>query len=144
MKKMGKLEKIIGVIIVATIIGGGAAFYVGQKDVEAEEDKALSAEEVAELSIDTDVITTNLASPGTFGIVQFNILLSDKKTKEEAEKRTAEVRAAVIATVASFTKEELIGESGIKLIEEELAVRLSGVFEKGKVDRVLVTEFKMQ
>lgn len=141
---MGKLEKIIGVIIVAMVIGGGAAYFFILKDDGAEKPKSLSAEEVAELSIDTDIITTNLASSGNFGIVQFNILLSDKDTKEEAEKRTAEVRAAVIATVASFTKEELVGESGISLIEEELSTRLADVFEKGKVERVLVTEFKMQ
>lgn len=141
---MGKLEKIIGVIIIATIIGGGAAFYVGQKDAEAEEEKPLSAEELAEMSIDTDVITTNLASPGNYGVVQFNILLSDIETKEEAEKRTAEVRAAVISTVAGFTKDELAGEGGIKMLEEELTARLSEVFEKGTVDRILVTEFKMQ
>ncbi|ANU26736.1 flagellar basal body-associated FliL family protein [Planococcus versutus] len=141
---MGKLKKIIGVVIIAIVIGGGAAFYFLQKDVKAEEETSLSAEEVAELSIDTDIITTNLASSGNFGIVQFNILLSDKDTKEEAEKRTAEVRAAIIATVASFTKEELIGESGITMIEEELVTRLTEVFEKGTVERVLVTEFKLQ
>lgn len=141
---MGKLKKIIGIIIVAVVIGGGAVFYFAQKDVEAEEEKSLSAEEVAELSIDTDIITTNLASSGNFGIVQFNILLSDKETKEEAEKRTAEVRAAIISTVASFTKDELIGESGITMIEEELIMRLTEVFEKGAVERVLVTEFKLQ
>lgn len=141
---MGKLKKIIGVVIIAIVIGGGAAFYFLQKDVKAEEETSLSAEEVAELSIDTDIITTNLASSGNFGIVQFNILLSDKDTKEEAEKRTAEVRAAIIATVASFTKEELIGESGITMIEEELVKRLTEVFEKGTVERVLVTEFKLQ
>ena len=144
MGKLGKLEKIIGVIIVATMIGGGAVFYFGQKDAEAEGEKTLSAEEVAELSIDTDIITTNLASPGNFGIVQFNILLSDKDTKDEAEKRTAEVRAAVISTVASFTKDELAGESGIATLEEELVARLTEVFEKGTVERVLVTEFKVQ
>ncbi|MGE6413336.1 flagellar basal body-associated FliL family protein [Planococcus kocurii] len=141
---MGKLKKIIGVVIIAIVIGGGAAFYFLQKDVKAEEETSLSAEELAELSIDTDIITTNLASSGNFGIVQFNILLSDKDTKEEAEKRTAEVRAAIIATVASFTKEELIGESGITMIEEELVKRLTEVFEKGTVERVLVTEFKLQ
>lgn len=141
---MGKLKKIMGVLIIAIVIGGGAAFYFLQKDAGAEEETSLSAEEIAELSIDTDIITTNLASSGNFGVVQFNILLSDKDTKKEAEKRTAEVRAAIIATVASFTKEELIGESGITMIEEELVKRLTEVFEKGTVERVLVTEFKLQ
>ena len=144
MGKLGKLEKIIAVVIIATIIGGGAAFYVGQKDAKAEEEQSLSAEEVEKLSVATDIITTNLASPGSYGIVQFNILLSDKDTKKEAEKRTAEVRAAVIATVASFEKDELIGENGIETLEAELAARLAEVFQKGTVDRVLVTEFKVQ
>lgn len=142
---MGKLIKIIIAVVVLAMIGAGAFFYFMPKEEKAEEEeKSLSAEEIAELSIDTDIITTNLASSGNFGIVQFNILLSDKETKEEAEKRTAEVRAAIIATVASFTKEDLTGESGISMIEEELITRLANVFKKGKVERVLVTEFKMQ
>ncbi|MEK6268690.1 MAG: flagellar basal body-associated FliL family protein [Planococcus sp. (in: firmicutes)] len=141
---MGKIIKIIVAIVVVAAIGVGAYLYFVPKDDKAEEHKSPSAEEIAEMSIDTDVITTNLASTGNFGIVQFNILLSDKETKEEAEKRTAEVRAAVISTVASFTKDELVGESGIKMIEEELIGRLAEVFEKGTVERVLVTEFKMQ
>lgn len=142
---MGKIVKIIvAVVVLAAICGGAYFFFFMPKDEKAEEHKSHSAEEIAEMSIDTDVITTNLASAGNFGIVQFNILLSDKETKEEAEKRTAEVRAAVISTVASFTKEDLIGESGIKLIEEELILRLKDVFEKGTVERVLVTEFKLQ
>ena len=142
---MGKLIKIIIAVVVLAMIGAGAFFYFMPKEEKAEEEeKSLSAEEIAELSIDTDIITTNLASSGNFGIVQFNILLSDKDTKEEAEKRTAEVRAAIIATVASFTKEDLTGESGISMIEEELVTRLANVFKKGKVERVLVTEFKMQ
>ena len=141
---MGKLIKIIIAVIVLAMIGAGAFFYFMPKEEKAEEEKSLSAEEIAELSIDTDIITTNLASSGNFGIVQFNILLSDKETKEEAEKRTAEVRAAIIATVASFTKEDLTGESGISMIEEELVTSLANVFKKGKVERVLVTEFKMQ
>jgi len=141
---MGKIIKIIVAIVVVAAIGVGAYLYFVPKEDKAEEHKSPSAEEIAEMSIDTDVITTNLASTGNFGIVQFNILLSDKETKEEAEKRTAEVRAAVISTVASFTKDELVGESGIKMIEEELIGRLAEVFEKGTVERVLVTEFKMQ
>jgi flagellar FliL protein len=67
-----------------------------------------------------------------------------KTQKKEAEKRTAEVRAAVIATVASFEKDELIGENGIETLETAVAARLAEVFQKGTVDRVLVTEFKVQ
>ncbi|MGI2328511.1 flagellar basal body-associated FliL family protein [Planococcus sp. YIM B11945] len=134
------------IVIIAVAVIGAAAWFFLLKDKEAgaEEEKALTAEEVAALSIDTDVITTNLASEGHFGIVQFNILLSDEDAKHEAEKRTAEVRAAIISTVAGFTKEQLIGKDGIETLEKELFNKLSKIVEHGEVERVLVTEFKVQ
>lgn len=141
---MGKMMKglIISVIVLAAA-GGGAFFFLGQEAEGSEEEKQSTAEELAAMSIDTDVITTNLASPN-FGIVQFNILLDSEKTKAEAEKRTPEVRAAIISTVAGFTKEELTGPKGISTLEEQLKGKLADIIQTGEVDRVLVTEFKVQ
>jgi len=138
------MNKILIALILLIALGGGALFYVKTTSAEPEEEKKVSAEELAEMSIDTDIITTNLASADNYAVVQFNILLDSKKAKEETEKRTAEVRAAVISTVAGFTKDDLIGNEGISTLEQQLSDKLSGIISEGKVERVLVTEFKLQ
>lgn len=142
---MGKMMKILILsVLVLGAAGAGAFFFLGQgAEGSSDKEKKPTAEELAAMSIDTDVITTNLASPN-FGVVQFNILLDSEKTKEEAEKRTPEVRAAIISTVAGFTKEELTGADGIAMLEEQLKAKLADIMQTGKVERVLVTEFKVQ
>ncbi|WP_017378995.1 flagellar basal body-associated FliL family protein [Paenisporosarcina sp. TG-14] len=143
---MGKLKVFLGIIIALAILGAGAIYYfeIDVLGFESGKDKGTSAQDLADLSINTDIITTNLASSGNFAIVQFNILLSTKEAKEETEKRTPEVRAAIISTIAGITKDQLIGEGGIVILEQELSTRLSGIVETGKIERVLVTEFKVQ
>ncbi|WP_298829748.1 flagellar basal body-associated FliL family protein [uncultured Planococcus sp.] len=140
---MGKFKNVFIIIILASVIGVGAAFFFSQKTSSSEE-KALTAEELVELSIDTDIITTNLASASNFAVVQFNIALDNEKAKEETEKRTSEVRAAIISTIAGFTKEDLVSKDGIAALEEQLTTKLNEMLEKGNVERVLVTEFKVQ
>ncbi|AIY04080.1 hypothetical protein Plano_0115 [Planococcus sp. PAMC 21323] len=140
---MKKFKNILIILVLALAIGGGGAFFFLKKPVSSE-DAPLTAEELVELSIDTDTITTNLASVGSFAVVQFNIALNNKKAKEETEKRTSEVRAAVISTIAGFQKEELISKEGIESLEKQLTLKLNDMLEKGKVERVLVTEFKVQ
>lgn len=145
---MKKLKVFIINLIAISVIGAGAFFYL-EKDVLGNllgsgSDKGTTVEDIVKLSIYTDVITTNLASANNFAIVQFNILLSSEETKVEAENRTAEVRAAIIATMASFTKDQLAGKEGIVNLEQELSSKLGNIVQTGKVERVLVTEFKVQ
>lgn len=140
--KKGKMFLLI--LIILAIGGAGAMFFLQKDEVEAGAEKKVSAEELAELSIDTDIITTNLASAEHFGVVQFNILMSDKKAKEEMATRTPEVRAAIISTVAGFTKDELVGTEGITSLEAALSLKLDEILEAGQVKRVLVTELKVQ
>lgn len=143
---MGKMKVLVILFFAIILFGGGAMFFLKEEVMgkENEKKKVISAEELVEMSVDTDVITTNLASANNFAIVQFNILLSSKETKEEAEKRKPEIRAAIISTVAGFTKDELIGKEGIVKLEKELSAKLEGIVETGEVERVLVTEFKLQ
>jgi flagellar protein FliL len=129
--------------IIIVVIGTGAVLFYDNKALDSENDKGKTIEELTKLSIDTDIITTNLAS-SNFAVVQFNLLLSNDAAKEEMEKRTPEVRAAIISTVASFTKEQLTGEKGIVTLEQELLAKLNNTVDTGRVDRVLVTEFKLQ
>ena len=105
------MKKVVMVLVIAALLGAGGAFYFLQMDKEVDADAPLSADEMVELSIDTEEITTNLATPASYAVVQFNILLGDKKVKEEMEKRHAEVRAAAIATVAGMEKASLSAKS---------------------------------
>jgi len=138
------MKKVLVVLLIAALLGAGGAFYFLKMNKEVDADAPLTADEMVELSIDTEEITTNLATPASYAVVQFNILLGDKKVKEEMEKRHAEVRAAAIATVAGMEKEQLIGTEGITLLQDEMTVQLESLVGKGKVERVLVTQFKVQ
>lgn len=140
---MGKFKTLLVIILSITITGVGVTFYVEKDALGFGSDKGTSAAELAELSIDTDVITTNLTS-NNFAIVQFNILLDSKEAKEELAMRTAEVRAAIISTLAGFTKDQLNGTEGITNLEKELILKLKAIVETGNIERVLVTEFKIQ
>lgn len=141
---MKTLRVILFSFLAVSVLTGGIMFFLSQDASGSDNDEELSDEELLELRVDTDVITTNLASPNNFAVVQFNIQLSSVEAKEEAEKRTAEIRAAIIATVAGLTKEELAGTGGIATLEQKISTKLDSVIEKGQVKRVLVTEFKVQ
>jgi len=145
---MKKLKVFIISLIAIAVIGASAFLYL-EKDVLGNllgsgNDKGTTVEDIVKLSLYTDVITTNMASANNFAVVQFNILLSSEEAKIETENRTAEVRAAIISTVASFTKDQLVGKEGIVTLEQELTSKLGEIVETGKIERVLVTEFKVQ
>lgn len=140
---MGKLKTTLVIILCIAVMGAGATFFLGTDVLGISSEKGQSAEEIAEFSLDTDVITTNLSS-NNFAVVQFNILMDSKETKEELAKRKPEVRAAVISTLAGLTKDQLTGKEGIANLENELYIKLKNIVETGRVERVLVTEFKVQ
>jgi flagellar FliL protein len=130
-------------IAALVVIGVGSVFFLGKDVFGFGSEKEPTVEDIAELSVETDVITTNLAS-NNFAVVQFNILLDSKEAKDELEKRKPEVRAAIISILAGFAKDQLTGREGIANLEEELFSKLNLIVQSGQVDRVLVTEFKVQ
>lgn len=140
---MKKIVVVFLIVLVTAVLVAGTIFFLDTEVLSLEKEEGLTAEEIAELSIDTDVITTNLASKH-FAVVQFNILLDNKQSKKELELRTPEVRAAIISTVAGFTRDELTGQDGIDLLETELFRKLENMLQIGEVSRVLVTEYKIQ
>jgi flagellar protein FliL len=139
---MKKLNIFLTLVLVI-VMSAGVFVFLGKEAFGFEKEKTPSVEDLAELTIDTDVITTNLAS-NNFAVVQFNILLDSKQAKEELDQRKPEVRAAIISILAGFTKDQLTGREGITNLEEELYGKLKNIVQSGKVERVLVTEFKVQ
>lgn len=141
---MGKLKIILITVVAMVGIAALAIYFLDIDLLGKDSPKEISAEELVEYSLDTEVITTNLASANHFAVVQFNILLDSIEAKEELALRIPEVRAAIISSVASFTKDELVGEEGIQKLVTELEKRLTDTVDSGEIDRILVTEFKLQ
>lgn len=107
------------------------------------EPKLISADETVELSVETEPITTNLYTRD-YVVVQFSILLDNKKAKVELEKRAPEVKAIIISTLASLTPDDLKGEEGLNHLEAILMNRFNEILHEGKAIRVLTTDFKIQ
>ena len=109
----------------------------------AQEEKEPTAEELAARSYSMEPLTTNLSSDH-FAVVQLNLLADNEKSYKELEVRSPELKSIVISTLAGLTKEDLKGSEGIKKFEETITKETNVIMQDGKVERVLVTDFKIQ
>ena len=143
------MKRILLIFLTALgIVGAGAAAAVFFLDIDlqkvvAQEEKEPTAEELAARSFTMESLTTNLSSDH-FAIVQLNLLADHEKSYKELEVRNPELKAIVILTLAGLTKEDLKGSEGIKTFEETIKNEVNQVLHDGKVERVLVTDFKIQ
>jgi flagellar protein FliL len=143
------MKRILIIFLTALgIVGAGAAaavFFldIDLKKVVAQEEKEPTAEELAARSLTMEPLTTNLSSDH-FAIVQLNLLADHEKSYKELEVRNPELKAIVISTLAGLTKEDLKGSEGLKTFEETIKNEVNQVLHDGKVERVLVTDFKIQ
>ncbi|MCA0170584.1 flagellar basal body-associated FliL family protein [Bacillus sp. RAR_GA_16] len=143
------MKRILIILLTALgIVGAGAAaavFFldIDLKKVVAQEEKEPTAEELAARSYSMEPLTTNLSSDH-FAVVQINLLADQEKSYKELEVRNPELKAIVISTLAGLTKEDLKGSEGLKKFEETIKNEVNQVMHDGKVERVLVTDFKIQ
>ncbi len=143
------MKRIIIIFLSALgIVVAGAAVAVVILDIDlktvvAQKDKEPSAEELAERSYNTEAITTNLSSDH-FAVVQLNLLANNEKSYKELEVRSPEVKAIVISTLADLTKDDLKGNSGLSTFEKAVGSKINKILQDGEIERVLVTDFKIQ
>jgi len=143
------MKRILIILLTALgIVGAGAAAAVFFLDIDfkkvvAQEEKEPTAEELAARSFTMEPLTTNLSSDH-FAIVQLNLLADHEESYKELEVRNPELKAIVISTLAGLTKEDLKGSEGLKTFEESIQNEVNQVMHDGKVERVLVTDFKIQ
>lgn len=148
-----KVFNIILIALIAINLIAMGAFFLWQspfslfssKDTEAEPITAqdLSAEEVQELSINTESLITNLYND-QFVVIEFSILVSDVKAKEELQKRMSEIKAISIKTLADKTPSDLRGRDGLATLESELMEQFNEILYQGEVIRVLTIDRKIQ
>ena len=132
----------IGILAAGAVV---AVFFldIDLKKVVAQEKKEPTAEELAARSYSMEPLTTNLSSDH-FAVVQLNLLADNEKSFKELEVRSPELKSIVISTLAGLTKEDLKGSEGIKKFEDTITKETNHIMQDGKVERVLVTDFKIQ
>ncbi|MDQ0161743.1 flagellar basal body-associated protein FliL [Aeribacillus alveayuensis] len=132
------------IIITSISIIGIAALYVIQQFAEnSQEEKEPTIDEVLERTVEVPEITTNLASNN---IVQLTLKIetTNKKAKEELEKRDFQVRDIVIFVLSDIKASELEGQNGMNILKEKIKNRINGLLQNGEVKELYITSFILQ
>lgn len=90
-----------------------------------------------------DPITTNLLSDH-YAVVQLNLLADGGESYHELEVRIPELKSIVIATLANSSRNDLKGAEGLKTFESSIREQINEVLQDGEIERVLITDFKIQ
>ncbi|BBN98664.1 flagellar basal body-associated FliL family protein [Sporolactobacillus terrae] len=127
-------------LMVLVIIGMIVVFFFVFRQQSDGENKGTDIDEIVnQLTVDTGEITTNIKGDH-FIKLDFNIQVSSKEAKEELEKRTFQVKNAVIYTVSGMTPEDLQDQQGIAQLESLIKKRVDGFLQSGTVTHVYTTE----
>ncbi|MFP7494076.1 flagellar basal body-associated FliL family protein [Terribacillus saccharophilus] len=129
--------KVIIIILSAVIIlgaGGYAAwnFFISPTS-EAKEAKQASAAELAENSVETDEITTDLED-GSIVQIQFQLITDGEKAKEEVTARQFQLKNIVIKEMTTMNKDDF--QAGLSDLEESLKKKLNEDMQEGKIEDV--------
>lgn len=146
------------IVLVSITLIVGAAFFMLQylKNESANSDPneqikdsveqvapvLLSADEIVELTVNMDNITTNLADREFVVRISFAFQLENIKSKEEFEKiKEISVRPIVIRTLADIQPDDLAGAQGLDNLTSKLMNLINPILQEGKLTRIDVTDF---
>jgi len=156
----GNKPIILYAIIIMNMIGFGAfswMFYQGKKkeaseatiqqvvkgEAEAQKEDAKAEEEFVGQSIPLETVLVNLAGSRGRKLLKVNLELEveGEKVAEEIEKRRPQVRETIIILLSSKTYGQISSPEGKEYLKEELRDTLNSFLTRGKIKRVMFTEF---
>jgi flagellar FliL protein len=134
----------IGLIIMAvlTLALIGSYYYLTHKPNPSPANPTID-DIVANLSVDTDEITTNLKD-NKFIKIKFKIEVSNKEAKKELTARQFQVNNTILYILSNKTEQDLEGQSGLKSLESTLQSKINLLMKTGKVVHVYTTEKLIQ
>jgi flagellar basal body-associated protein FliL len=137
---MKKLKKAFFIsIIFAVVISAGLFYYqYNKKHVASAKDHTI--DQLAEQTIQTNQISTNLNSENLIQ-VKFSIELDSKDTKKKAEKIIPIIESDIIKILSTSKKEDF---KDIDSFEKKVKDRLNQRFSQGKIINVYTTELLIQ
>lgn len=107
------------------------------------ESKNRSIDEVVESSFDVPEITTNLKSKNIVRL-SFKIEASDKKAREELEKREFQIKDIIITELANMEAKDLEGKAGMDRFKDTIKKKVDALLQEGEVKQVYTTSFILQ
>lgn len=143
---MNVYKKSILIIGIITIIGIAGFFvwnYLQSKSDEKETKKQETIEELLEKSVDTEVISTNLADEG-LAKVKLKIITTSKKNAKELTKLSFLTESTIIKYFNGLTKQEMTGTGAIETIESNLKDDLNKALGHEYVTKVYIVEHMVQ
>ncbi len=138
-----KMINIMIIILVVITLSGVVSYFVITKLNKVDSPKEPTIDEILEQSIDTEEITTNL-NDGRYLVIQLKIQTDNKKTKEELEKRTFQIKNILIQELSSMKSEQFTSKEGLIEVEELLKTRLNEIVQEGTVEKVYITNRLVQ
>lgn len=143
MMKNNKLVTIMLILLIAIALVGAAALIIVLKYTGENSKSEPTIDEVLDVSVDVNDITTNLGS-NDYIRISFKIQTDSKKAKKELEKRDFQVRNIIIQTLSEKTAEELEGKEGKEKLEEDLKNQIDEIMQEGNIVRVYITDSLLQ
>ena len=131
------------ILLVIIALVGAVAIFMLLNNNNQSKDSEPTIDEVLEASVDVKEITTNLAS-NDFIRISFKIQTDSKEAKEELEKRDFKVNNIIILELSGLEVEEIQGKEGQLKLEETLKTKINEILQKGKVQKVYITQFLLQ
>ncbi|MGN1385238.1 MAG: flagellar basal body-associated protein FliL [Bacillus sp. (in: firmicutes)] len=131
------------ILVSITLVGVIALVLILNKNDSSASADAPSADQIVEASVVVPEVTTNLAD-GDFVKMAFTIQTSDKKAKEELEKRLFQVNNIIITELSELNAEQLQGKQGKEQLQSIMKQSINGIMQEGTVEKVYITSSIIQ
>ncbi|WP_066067161.1 flagellar basal body-associated FliL family protein [Neobacillus soli] len=137
---MKKLKSVVYLCIILAVLSAGGLFYYQKNIAHAGKGEAASLDALADQTIQTNQISTNLNSDNLIQ-VKFSIELDSMGTKKQAEKIVPIIESDIIKILSLSKKEDF---KDIAAFEKKVTDRLNERFTTGKIKHVYTTELLIQ
>lgn len=129
------------IVILMMLIAALAFLYIMNTQAKEQTDveNPTADQIVNDLTVETGEVTTNIKD-NHFIKVSFSIQVSNKKARDELNKRSFQLKNAVIYTVSGMNAEDLQDQKGMRNLENLIKTRINEFLESGHVTRVYTTQ----
>jgi flagellar FliL protein len=144
-------KKLLIIIAIVALIGGGGGFFVLTKSglLNLGKKEEVKSEEFADKIIyyDMEEFLVNLNNPGnqvSFLKTTITLELPNQATMKEVEDKMPRIRDTFQIYLREMRNSDLQGSAGLQRLRAELLMRVNGILEKGKANKVLFKEIVVQ